>query len=63
MKRKKPVKHYYGEISRNEILTECPNCGSTKHIEEHGTEPGDFHWWLCRKCSAVINANRYNVVE
>ena len=29
--------------------TKCPKCKST-HIEEHGTEPGDFHWWLCREC-------------
>ena len=27
----------------------CPKCKST-HTEEHGTQPGDFHWWLCREC-------------
>lgn len=30
-------------------VTKCPKCRST-HIEEHGTKPGDFHWWLCRDC-------------
>ncbi len=32
--------------------TTCPNCNS-KHIEEHGTNDGDFHWWLCRECGKV----------
>ena len=29
--------------------TECPKCRG-RHIEEHGTEPGGFNWWLCRDC-------------
>ena len=27
----------------------CPYCKAFT-IEEHGTEPGDFNWWLCRQC-------------
>ena len=27
----------------------CPKCRSAR-TEEHGTNPGDFHWWLCREC-------------
>ena len=27
----------------------CPKCGSN-HTEEHGTEPGDYNWVLCRSC-------------
>lgn len=27
----------------------CPECRSTR-TEEHGTNPGDFNWWLCREC-------------
>ena len=27
----------------------CIKCGS-KHIEEFGLNPGDFHWWLCHDC-------------
>lgn len=27
----------------------CPKCGST-HIEEHGSQPGDYNWMLCRDC-------------
>lgn len=29
--------------------TVCPVCGN-RHLEEHGTEPGDWHWWMCTKC-------------
>lgn len=32
---------------------ECPNCGE-KTLEEHGTNPGDHHWFFCRTCGAVI---------
>lgn len=27
----------------------CPQCRS-RNIEEHGTNPGDNHWWFCRDC-------------
>ena len=32
----------------------CPKCGGT-HIEEHGTEPGDFNWWMCRDCGTCFD--------
>ena len=31
----------------------CPVCGN-RTLEEHGTEPGDHHWWFCRECGAVL---------
>ena len=31
------------------VPTVCPKCGS-RHLEEHGTEPGDHNWWFCREC-------------
>ena len=37
-------------------LTECPYCNS-KRVEEHGTEPGEFNWWLCRECGGAISGN------
>lgn len=27
----------------------CPYCGS-KLTEEHGKEPGDYNWIMCREC-------------
>ena len=27
----------------------CPKCGS-RNVEEHGANPGDHNWWLCRDC-------------
>lgn len=38
--------------NRTEYLT-CVNCGE-KTLEEHGTEPGEHHWFFCRSCGAVI---------
>lgn len=32
----------------------CPVCGE-RTMEEHGTEPGDHHWYFCRSCGAVID--------
>lgn len=31
----------------------CPKCGAM--MEEHGTAPGDAHWYLCRNCGAVLD--------
>lgn len=31
----------------------CPNCGM-RTMEEHGTEPGDRHWWFCRNCGCQL---------
>jgi len=31
----------------------CPFCGA--NLEEHGTNPGDHHWWFCRECGVVID--------
>lgn len=31
----------------------CPRCGE-RAAEEHGTEPGDCHWFLCLNCSFVF---------
>ena len=27
----------------------CPKCGSNL-TEEHGTNPGEYNWILCREC-------------
>lgn len=35
-------------------LTRCPGCGSN-HVEEHGTEPGQHHWWFCRTCGECVD--------
>lgn len=37
-------------------LDRCPYCRSW-HVEEHGTEPGQYNWWLCRDCGGVIPGN------
>ena len=34
--------------------TRCPNCGKCT-MEEHGTEPGDHHWWFCRSCGCQLH--------
>ena len=31
----------------------CPKCKRSCFVEEHGTKPGECHWWLCRACGAV----------
>lgn len=30
----------------------CPVCGE-RTMEEHGTEPGDHHWYFCRTCGQI----------
>ncbi len=35
----------------------CPKCSSSA-VEEHGTNPGDCHWWLCRTCGNVIEEKK-----
>lgn len=32
----------------------CPICGK-RTLEEHGTEAGDHHWWLCRTCGTMVD--------
>lgn len=34
-------------------LKPCRRCGS-KHIEIHGTEPGDSPWVFCRDCGLLF---------
>lgn len=29
----------------------CEKCG--KNMEGHGTEQGDFHWWICTNCGKM----------
>jgi transcription initiation factor TFIIIB Brf1 subunit/transcription initiation factor TFIIB len=36
----------------------CPICGE-KTLEEHGTEPGEHHWFFCRSCGAVIEQEEH----
>lgn len=31
----------------------CPKCG--KAMEEHGINPGEFHWWFCWRCSEIVD--------
>lgn len=31
-----------------------------KTLEEHGTEPGEHHWFFCRSCGAVIEPSEYD---
>lgn len=34
----------------------CPACGE-KTLEEHGTEPGEHHWFFCRTCGKCYEEN------
>lgn len=36
-------------MKNSKYKMKCPKCKSTQ-TEEHGTEPGDYNWWLCREC-------------
>lgn len=31
----------------------CPVCGK-RSMEEHGTNPGDRHYWFCRNCGSQL---------
>lgn len=33
--------------------TKCPKCRK-RTLEEHGTNPGDRHWWFCRNCGLQL---------
>jgi len=40
----------------------CPNCGSTR-IEEHGIEPGEYNWLLCRACGENWPTERQRKID